>query len=88
MKLNSYTAFLLAALLLSTGISYIGYRYLGLANAYREANFLHLNAVDLAIDLLNQDQAPDTLCTRAAVDGLCGDRRGPGALVHRDAWPD
>ena len=60
MKSKSYTAFFLAALLLSTGISYVGYRYLGLANAYREANFLHLNAVDLAIDLLNQDHAPDT----------------------------
>ena len=59
MKLNSYTAFLLAALLLSTGISYVGYRYLGLANAYREANFLHLNAVDLAINLLNRDPAPN-----------------------------
>ena len=60
MKSKYYTAFFLAALLLSTGISYVGYHYLGLANAYREANFLHLNAVDLAIDLLHREPVPDT----------------------------
>jgi len=47
-----------AILLLSTGISFVGYRYLLLANAYREANFEHLDQVYSAIDLVRQRPVP------------------------------
>ena len=59
MKPNWYLTFFLAALLLSLGISFIGYRYLALANSYREANFIHLNAVALSIDLIRRSPFPN-----------------------------
>lgn len=58
MASNWHLSSFVAMLLLSTGISFLGYHYLGLANAYREANFHHLDEVYRAIDLLRQRPLP------------------------------
>lgn len=55
--LRSPIIFILA-LVASTGISFVGYRYLALANQYREANFEHLASVYGAIDLIRQRPVP------------------------------
>ncbi len=50
--------FFVAVLMLSSALSFVGYHYLLLANAYRERNFHHLDSVYSAIDLLRQRPAP------------------------------
>ncbi len=58
MKPVPYVLFFVLVLTLSTAISFVGYRYLALANNYREANFEHLDAVYSAIDLIRQQPVP------------------------------
>jgi diguanylate cyclase (GGDEF)-like protein len=50
--------FFVAVLMLSSGLSFVGYHYLLLANAYRERNFHHLDEVYSALNLLRQRPAP------------------------------
>ena len=58
MKPVSYILFFVFVLTISMGISFVGYRYLALANDYRAANIEHLNAVFTAIDLIRREPVP------------------------------
>ncbi len=58
MKPVPYVLFFVFMLSISTAISFVGYRYLALANDYRAANFEHLDAVHSAIDLIRQQPVP------------------------------
>jgi diguanylate cyclase (GGDEF)-like protein len=58
MKPLVYMLFFGLVLVTSSAISFVGYRYLGMANDYREANFEHLDAVYTAIDEIRQQPVP------------------------------
>lgn len=58
MKPLSYVIFFVVVLVISTTFSFVGYRYLALANDYRKANFVHLHSVYSAIDLMRQQPVP------------------------------
>ncbi|MEM9341809.1 MAG: bifunctional diguanylate cyclase/phosphodiesterase [Pseudomonadota bacterium] len=58
MRSSWHISFFVAILLLSTGMSFVGYRYLLLASAYRHANFEHFSEVYSAIDLLRERPFP------------------------------
>ncbi len=55
MRSLAYIAFFVLVVVASSGISFIGYHYLSLANAYREANFRHLDVVYQSIDIAGQN---------------------------------
>lgn len=51
-----YIAFFGLIVVVSSGISFVGYHYLSLANDYREANFKHLDLVDRSANIVQQNQ--------------------------------